>query len=248
MASGRPAARAAGRLISNPALAASVMLTSVCAVFFGVKALAASSLFSPPAEAPATVSLADVMPVQPTHVYTTTTVATTAPTAAPRAVERRFARAELLWPTAYPQVQVEGIALPAEYGDGRLDAEAVFYLLNQIRISNGLSPFVRADENAGEAARVRAAELLVSFSQTRPNGMGYATALSEAGVEYSYAMESVGYGQYTAGHIVGDWMKSEENVRNILDPICENIYIHCLVGGDNVPVWVLVGYGEVISE
>lgn len=260
MASGRTA-RAASGLFANPVFSASVLIVSACATFFSVRALVNSSVFNTEPYAPV-VSITEVLPVQPTNDYTTvsttstaaptttTTQPTTTTTAAPVETGSRFGKASLLRPAQYPKPHIPGLTLPEEFGDGLLDAEAVFWLINQLRQQEGLEPFERGGDKLGSAARLRAGELLISFSQTRPNGTGYATAFTEAGVEFQYTMESVGYGQYTAEHIVSDWMKSAENMRNIMDPLCRNVYIYCLVGDNNVPVWVLEGYStpEVSAE
>lgn len=253
MVSGR-SSRAAGGFFSNPVAVASVLIVSACATFFAVKGIMSSSFFSSDTyETIPVTSFAEEQEseIPMTTITTTTTTTTAAPTtttttttttaAVQMSGGERFARAMLLYPTSYPEVNVPGLTLPAEYDDGLLDPEAVFWLINELRVQNGLEPFERADDKLGEAARVRAQELFDLFSQTRPDGTGYTTAYDQCGVEYQYTMESVGYGQYTAGHIVSDWMASEKNLNNILNSTCRSVYIVCVVGSDNIPVWVMEG-------
>jgi len=247
---------ASSGIFSNPVFVASMLVVSACATFFAVKGLMGSSYFGGiPHESAPVVSFTELEEAEitttasttttqiTTTTTTTTTAATTTTTTAPvqPSESGRFAKGRLLYPAAYPEVTVPGLTLPAEYDDGLLDPEAAFWLINQLRVQNGLAPFERADERLGDAARLRAGELFRDFSQTRPDGSGYATAFKECGVEYQYTMESVGYGQYTAGHIVSDWMKSEKNMDNILNPMCTKVYIVCAVGEDNIPVWVMEG-------
>ncbi len=248
--------RAAGGLFSHPAAVASVLVVSACATFFTVKGIMNSSFYGGMPQEPAPVvsfteldepvtpmtTVTTTTTAAPTTTTTTTTTATPTTTTAPiPETDGRFRKAKLLYPAAFPEVHVPGLILPAEYDNGLLDAEAVFWLINQLRVQNGLAPFERAESNLGEAAQIRAGELTELFSQTRPDGTNYATAYDQCGVEYQYTMESVGYGQYTAEHIVRDWLESESNKKNLLNTTCTSVYILCVVGEDNIPIWVLEG-------
>lgn len=240
-------------LFANPVAIASVLAVSALATFLAVKCIVGSSYFGGvPYASAAAVSTADITlnsatpltttaTTTTTSAPTTTTTTTVTTTTAVHEAEGRFKRAILLYPTSYRTVNIPGLTLPAEFDNGLLDPEAVFWLINEYRVQNGLQPFSRAGSELGKAAEIRAGELFDLFSQTRPDGTAYTTAFDQCGVKYEYTMESVGYGQYTAGQIVNDWINSSENLSNILNSTCNSVYIVCVVGSDNIPVWVLEG-------
>lgn len=244
-------------LLGNPVFIASALAVSAGVSFFGVKALIESDFVQLPTASPTdaivehyeqssqtTTNIAP--PAVTTTAQTTTTAAPTEPsiietttTAATAPMSRRFARSYLTQSVNYPEVHIPGYTLPDEYGDGLLDPEAAFWLINQIRTSYGLEPFVHGGEQMKNAARVRMGEVMADFSQTRPDGSSYRSVFGECGIETEYCMESLGYGHYTAEHVVSEWIESEKNRANILSSECTVVYIMCEMDNENVPVWVL---------
>lgn len=94
-------------------------------------------------------------------------------------------------------------------------AAQVIELVNEERAKEGLSA-LQSDEKAAAAAQVRAEEILVSFSHTRPDGRSCFTALDEAGASYRTAGENIALGQRTPEEVVNAWMDSEGHRKNIL--------------------------------
>lgn len=88
--------------------------------------------------------------------------------------------------------------------------------INAQRAQAGLSPLTLND-TAGDAAQVRAEELVTLFSHTRPNGESCFTALKEAGVSYRAAGENIAFGYPTVASVMEGWMNSEGHRANILN-------------------------------
>ena len=95
-------------------------------------------------------------------------------------------------------------------------ASQVVALVNAERAKHGLSA-LKADSRVQQAAQVRAAETVQSFSHTRPNGSSFSTALTEAGVSYTRSGENIAYGQSTPQQVVNAWMNSSGHRANILN-------------------------------
>ena len=95
-------------------------------------------------------------------------------------------------------------------------ASQVVALVNAERAKYGLSA-LKADSRVQQAAQVRAAETVQSFSHTRPNGSSFSTALTEAGVSYTLSGENIAYGQSTPQQVVNAWMNSSGHRANILN-------------------------------
>lgn len=89
-------------------------------------------------------------------------------------------------------------------------------LVNEERAKAGLKP-VTLKEDVTAAAQVRAVESEISFSHTRPNGTGFATALKEAGVSYRGAGENIAWGQKSPEEVMKGWMNSAGHRANILN-------------------------------
>ncbi|MDO4304039.1 MAG: CAP domain-containing protein, partial [Bacillota bacterium] len=88
-------------------------------------------------------------------------------------------------------------------------------LVNEERAKAGLNP-VTLDMAAATAAKVRAQEIVSSFSHTRPNGSSFATALKEQGVSYRTAGENIAWGQRSPEAVMEGWMNSSGHRANIL--------------------------------
>ncbi len=94
-------------------------------------------------------------------------------------------------------------------------AAEVLRLVNIERAKAGKSA-LKADANLAKAAQVRAAEIVSSFSHTRPDGRDPFTAMKEAGVSYRAAGENIAWGQKTPAQVMQSWMNSDGHRENIL--------------------------------
>ena len=93
--------------------------------------------------------------------------------------------------------------------------EQVWTLVNQERTAEGLSPLTyRRDLQT--LADIRAAEIVESFSHTRPNGTSCFTVFEEANVPYWSVGENIAKGQRSPEEVVEDWMNSDGHRANIL--------------------------------
>ena len=104
--------------------------------------------------------------------------------------------------------------------------EEVIRLVNAERAKKGLSALSKYS-GAVNAARVRAKEIVTSFSHTRPDGRSCFTAASDLGVTYKTAGENIAYGYATPAQVVNGWMKSEGHRKNILSTSFSKIGVGC---------------------
>ncbi|MBR2109342.1 MAG: hypothetical protein IJ932_05290 [Ruminococcus sp.] len=102
----------------------------------------------------------------------------------------------------------------------------VIKLVNAERAKQGLSALSKND-GAVNAARVRAKEIVSSFSHTRPDGRSCFTAASDLGVTYRTAGENIAYGYSTPAQVVNGWMNSEGHRKNILSKSFNKIGVGC---------------------
>lgn len=113
----------------------------------------------------------------------------------------------------------------------------VVNLVNIERAKHGLSPLA-IDTGLEKAALVRAREIQVSFSHTRPNGTSFATAIKEAGVSYRRCGENIAWGQKSPEAVVTAWMNSSGHRANILSPDFTRIGIGYRTNASGTPYWV----------
>lgn len=86
-------------------------------------------------------------------------------------------------------------------------------VINKYRAENGLAPYSAG--GGEECAKIRAAELQISFSHTRPDGNICAGLLSQ----YGFWSECIAWGASSAQGAVDMWMASNDGHREImLDP------------------------------
>lgn len=113
---------------------------------------------------------------------------------------------------------------PVKITAERYDAAAweVLELVNAEREKAGLKP-LELDSKLQDAAMVRAAESVVYFSHTRPDGSGCWTA----GVEYMVG-ENLAVGQTSPKQVVDAWMNSPAHRANILHKEYSSIGIGCV--------------------
>ena len=95
------------------------------------------------------------------------------------------------------------------FAQNNTEAE-VIAKVNEIRVANGLNT-LRYDASLEASAAVRANELTVRFSHTRPDGSDWYTA----NPDLMYG-ENLADGYNTADAVVNAWMASPEHKANIL--------------------------------
>lgn len=137
--------------------------------------------------------------VQPTATPT----ATSAPTQSPAPTQA---------PTAAPAPTDDADALPGVSAY----AQEVVRLVNIERADAGLAPLTM-DATLSAAAQVRAQEIDVSFSHTRPDGTSCFTVLKEFGIGYRACGENIAKGSPSPARVVEGWMNSAGHRANILN-------------------------------
>ena len=145
--------------------------------------------------------------VQPTQTPTVTPAPTQAPTATPV-------------PTAAPTQAPTATPAPTE-GTDELPgvsayAQEVVRLVNIERENAGLAPLA-VDATLSAAAQVRAQEIDVSFSHTRPDGTSCFTVLKDFGISYRACGENIAKGSPSPARVVEGWMNSAGHRANILN-------------------------------
>jgi uncharacterized protein YkwD len=121
--------------------------------------------------------------------------------------------------TETPETNIPETSVPETEDEGSTEssfAEQVVKLVNQERAKNGLNP-VTLDKTIEAAGLVRAKEIAVSFSHTRPNGSSFSTVLKEQGISYRGAGENIAMGYKTPEAVMEAWMNSDGHRANILN-------------------------------
>ena len=138
--------------------------------------------------------------------------------------------------TAATTAAVTAAASAASLGDnnGTYDgtmAQSVLALVNQERTAAGVGTLTWNDTLAASAA-IRATEIVVSWSHTRPDGSPWYTA----GAQMQMG-ENLAYGQTTADRVMSEWMASQGHKDNILRSTYTMIGISCYYD-NGVYYWV----------
>ena len=100
-------------------------------------------------------------------------------------------------------------------------ASQVITLLNEQRVNNGLSPLT-ADSTLTAAAMQRAAETVIYFSHTRPNGSRCFTAF-----DGGWRGENIAAGQADPDEVITGWMNSTGHRKNILEANYTGVGVGC---------------------
>ena len=108
------------------------------------------------------------------------------------------------------------------FAQSNTEAEVIAEV-NEIRVANGLNP-LRYDAALEGAAAVRANELTVKFSHTRPDGTDWYTV----NPDLMYG-ENLADGYTTADAVVNAWMASPEHKANILKPDFATVSVSSVV-------------------
>ncbi len=111
-------------------------------------------------------------------------------------------------------------------------AYEVLNLLNAQRRSHGLSELTM-DKSLLNTAMLRAAESVISFSHTRPNGTECFTAYNWSGC----VGENIAVGQVSANQVMESWLNSDGHRKNILNESYKKVGIGC-VSVNGVLYWV----------
>ena len=142
------------------------------------------------------------------------------PTSTPRPTEKpqptvKPQPTEVPKPTTKPQPTAtpRPTATPTPNPVHRADAAEINQMVQEVvRLTNierakvGSAP-LQYHEGLGRAAMIRAKEINISFSHTRPDGRSSSTALSDAGVGGS-ASENIAMGYETPADAIAGWMNS----------------------------------------
>jgi len=126
-----------------------------------------------------------------------------------------------------------------------LEAEVVA-LINETRAQYSAGQ-VEYSPILTEAARIRAQELTLELSHTRPSGEGFQTALDEQKIIYRLAGENIAAGQNTAEEVVSAWMNSETHKASILYGRFDTIGVGLIENADGRHYWALL-FVEMLSR
>lgn len=102
----------------------------------------------------------------------------------------------------------------------------VLRLVNIEREKEGLEPY-EFGYHIYDCAKLRAEELLVTFSHVRPDGTSCFTVFSELGVTEPFMAlgENIAMGHTSPEDVVNAWMNSPGHRANILDPVFEQLAV-----------------------
>jgi len=112
-------------------------------------------------------------------------------------------------------------------------ADEVLRLVNIERENEGLNPLKMAVDDSGLtfAAQLRAEEIVIHWSHSRPDGNEWYTVLDEFDVGYRRAGENLAMGQSSPAQAVRDWMNSPGHRANIMRADYHEIGIGVLRSG-----------------
>ncbi len=106
-------------------------------------------------------------------------------------------------------------------------AREAFDKVNEYRIQNGV-PALAWNDGLYEAAKIRAKELVASFSHTRPNGEGFDTVLSEIGLPTDRAVgENAAMVASSGSEVAEAWYNSSGHRENMLRDKFNSMAVAC---------------------
>jgi len=103
------------------------------------------------------------------------------------------------------------------------EAEAVFSKVNDYRKEKSLYAFSKNPE-LQKVADIRAAELVVKYSHTRPNGDSCFSLFPD----YMAVAENIAMGQSSADEVMKSWKNSPGHNANMLDSSCSCLAVSCV--------------------
>jgi uncharacterized protein YkwD len=96
-------------------------------------------------------------------------------------------------------------------------AREVAYIVNRERNALGIKE-LWYDDRVGDAAMIRAEELMLLMSHDRPDGRVCGSVLDDMRIRHSAWGENIAFGHMNAQEVVQSWMGSEGHRENILNP------------------------------
>lgn len=113
----------------------------------------------------------------------------------------------------------------------------VLSLVNTHRVSSGLSP-LSWDDSLGQAADIRASEVSLVFSHTRPDGSSCFTVISQLGISGRTFGENIAAGQKTPEAVTTAWMNSPGHRANIMNGSFKRLGVGYYTDPSGRPYWV----------
>ncbi len=100
-------------------------------------------------------------------------------------------------------------------------------------------PAVTADDRLTVAARAHSADMAARnyFSHTTPEGVQFATRITEAGYRWSGAGENIAKGQRTPQAVMTSWMNSAGHKANILNCGFQNLGVGVAADATGALLW-----------
>ncbi len=129
--------------------------------------------------------------------------------------------------------QIEDTASPVGISAEEL---GVAEIVNENRRAAGLNEMVW-DEALAEAANVRAQEIMIQFSHTRPGGKSCFTSI-DSETQYRRLGENIAMGQTTPESVMQAWMDSQGHRDNIMTPEFTRIGVGYSMNARGTPYWV----------
>ena len=127
---------------------------------------------------------------------------------------------------------------PAPTGSASGSAAAVIDLVNAERAKAGCSA-LRSDPRLAAAAQGHSADMAARdyFSHDTPEGVSFATRISNAGYQWSGAAENIAAGQRDAASVMSSWMNSSGHKANILNCGYQDIGVGVAAATDGKLYW-----------
>ncbi len=122
-------------------------------------------------------------------------------------------------------------------GNAAFEAEVVT-LVNQERAKIDC-PAVTVDDRLTAAARAHSADMAARdyFSHTTPEGVDFATRITNAGYRWSGAAENIAKGQRTPQEVMTSWMNSDGHKANILNCGYKNLGVGVAADSSGTLLW-----------
>lgn len=141
------------------------------------------------------------------------------------------------WAPDFDKITVVSADTPPPDDNAAAEA-AVVALVNQERASVGCQPLA-LDDRLVAAARGHSADMAVRgyLSHTTPEGVEFATRITNAGYEWSGAGENIAKGQRTAAEVMDAWMGSPGHRSNILNCGFQHIGVGLAYDSGNTAIW-----------
>ena len=115
--------------------------------------------------------------------------------------------------------------------------------LNEYRAEYSL-PALSFDIELWKAATIRAKEISIVFSHTRPDDSSYTTVLSDMDIQYSTPAENIAYSyNYTADYVMTQWKESAGHNANMLSANSSKVGVGFYYDSDGKMNWVQVFVG-----